>query len=174
MRLARWAIVLLYVILVFATIPYVPRIWDSLTQPLGKNTSAVLNIGYALLGFCLILYSYFRLHKRSFTFYLALGLIFLCYGYLLKDVKFIIEKIHLLEYGILSLLVYWAIKPGKPSIKRILTYGIILGIVFAVGWTDELIQKITPGRVYEFRDVLLNWKAGILGFLLALIFKRAG
>ncbi len=169
MKPSRWLIVFLYVLFIFVTIPYVPKIWSSLTQLLGKGTSAILNVSYGFLGSCVILYSYFRLQKKSFMFYAALLLIFLCYGYLLKNLSVAIEKIHLLEYGVLSTLVYWAV---KPKIKRILIYGVILGIVFLVGWADELVQRVTPGRVYEFKDVLLNWKAGILGFLLVMTFKR--
>lgn len=168
MKLSRWAIVFFYIILIFATIPYVPKIWGVLTQPLGKNTSTVLNVSYGLAGLCTILYLYFKLKKRSLILYSTLSLIFLCYGYLLEDLDVTIEKVHLLEYGLLSFLVYWAIKLDK---KGILTYGIILGIVFLVGWADELVQRMTPGRVYEFRDALLNWKAGTLGFLLTLTFK---
>lgn len=169
MKLGRWIIVLLYIVLIFATIPYVPKVWNSLTKPLVKSTSVLLNIGYGFLGFCFVLYSYFKLKKRSLAFYIALSLISLCYAYLLKNLSVTIEKVHLLEYGVLSFLVYRAI---KPNIKEILTYSIILGVVFLVGWTDELIQRITPGRIYEFTDILLNWKAGILGMLLIFIFKR--
>ncbi|MFH1778797.1 MAG: VanZ family protein [Candidatus Omnitrophota bacterium] len=169
MKLNRWLVVFLYILLIFATIPYVPRIWGVFTEPLGKNISAVLNVIYFVAACCIVLYSYLKLKKKSFTFYAALGLIFLCYGYLLKGLNIPIEKIHLLEYGLLSFLIYWAIKPKKEGI---LIYGVILGMVFLVGGVDELVQKITPGRVCEFRDVLLNWKAGILGFLLVLTFKK--
>lgn len=169
MILSRWLVVILYILLIFATIPYVPKVWGVVTEPLGKNISVVLNIVYFIAACCVTLYSYLDLKKRSFTFYLALGLIFLCYGYLLKGLTILIEKIHLLEYGLLSLLIYWAIKPKREGI---LIYAVILGAVFLVGWADELVQRITPGRVCEFRDVLLNWKAGVLGLLLVLAFKR--
>ncbi len=170
MRLGRWTVVLLYILLIFATIPYVPKIWGGLTQPLGKNTSMLLNVVYGLSAFCLLLYSYFKLQKKSLIFYAAISLIFLCYAYLLKNLNVTIEKVHLLEYGVLSFLVCWA---AKPTNKRILIYGVILGIVFLVGWTDELVQRVTPGRVYEFRDVLLNWKAGILGLLLTHVCRNS-
>ena len=169
MELKRWLVVFLYILLIFATIPYVPKVWGVVTEPLGKNISSVLNVGYFIAACCFVLNSYFKLKKKSLIFYAALGLIFLCYGYLLKDLNIPIEKVHLLEYGGLSFLVYWAIKPKS---KGILIYGVILGMVFLVGWADELVQRITPGRVCEFRDILLNWKAGALGFLLVLTFKR--
>lgn len=170
MKFGRWVIISFYIALIFATIPYVPKIWGGFTQPLGKNASMLLNVGYGLFGFYLLLYSYFKLKKKSFIFYAAASLIFLCYGYLLKNLDIAIEKVHLLEYGVLSFLVYRA---AKPTNKRILIYGVILGIVFLVGWTDELVQRVTPGRVYEFRDVLLNWKAGILGLLLTRVCRNS-
>lgn len=162
---------MLYIILIFATIPYVPKIWGLVTKPLGKNTSSILNISYGLLGLGVTLFSYFKLQKKSLTFYAILGLLFLSYTYLLKNLNVTVEKVHLLEYGLLSFLVYWAV---NSDMKWILTYGIILATVFIVGWADESIQMITPGRVYEFSDVLLNWKAGVLGFLFVLTFKRFG
>lgn len=168
MKLSRWVVVFLYVLLIFATIPYVPRIWGILIKPLGKSTSAVLNVGYFVAACCLVFYSYFKLRKSSLNFYIGLSLIFLCYAFLLQGLNVTIEKIHLLEYGVLSFLVYWAIKPKREGI---LIYCVILGIVFIIGWADELIQRVTPGRVYEFKDVLLNWESGILGTLLVLILR---
>lgn len=169
MKTNRWLIVFLYVVLIFATIPYVPKIWNASIRNLGSRASIILNIVYGLGGCYLILYSYLKLRKRSFLFYAVLTVIFLSCTYLLKNLDVTIEKVHLLEYGLLSVLVWWAVKPKTPGILR---YAVILGVVFLVGVGDELIQKLTPGRVCELSDVVLNWIAGILGFLLVLIFKR--
>lgn len=159
----------MYVVLIFVTIPYVPKVWNASIRSLGNRTSAILNIAYGLGGCYIILYSYLKLRKRSPLFYTALAVIFLSYAYVLKNLDVPIEKLHLLEYGLLSVLVWRAVKPKASGILR---YAVVLGVVFLVGIGDELIQKLTPGRVCEISDVILNWIAGILGFLLVLIFKR--
>ncbi len=159
----------MYVVLIFATIPYVPKIWNASIRSLGGRASAILNIAYGLGGCYLILYSYLKLRKRSFLFYGVSAVIFLSCVYLLKNLDVVIEKVHLLEYGLLSVLVWRAVKPKASGILR---YAVVLGIVFLVGIGDELVQKMTPGRVFELSDVVLNWVASILGFLLVLALKK--
>lgn len=84
-----------------------------------------------------------------------------------------VEKIHIVEYGLLSILLYRAVRraepgSGEPSARR--GPGILLlpwlGVVL-VGTLDELVQWYFQLRVGEFRDVLLNVAAGTNGLLAA-------
>lgn len=73
------------------------------------------------------------------------------------------ERTHLIEYGVVAALIYQALlertrqgyKVPYPAILAILITGIAGGI-------DEGIQKILPNRVFDFRDILFNFLAGIL------------
>ncbi|MBN1254721.1 MAG: VanZ family protein [Deltaproteobacteria bacterium] len=46
-------------------------------------------------------------------------------------------------------------------------------LVFLTGCGDELIQGVVPNKVYDFRDILMNFTGGILGELILVIFNPA-
>jgi len=63
------------------------------------------------------------------------------------------EAIHLLEYGVLAVLVYRALRPPEPDLA-ILAAVVILGTL--VGTVDEIIQWIIPERYWGLRDIVVN------------------
>jgi hypothetical protein len=63
------------------------------------------------------------------------------------------EAVHLLEYGILGILLYRALAQ-RISDPTVHIAAILIGIL--VGTVDEFIQWLTPGRFWDFRDILLN------------------
>lgn len=81
------------------------------------------------------------------------------------------EKIHLLEYAFLALLIF---KACKFQFKGILLYGIPLLLTIVIGWTDELWQGLLPNRVYDIQDVLDNALGGLLGMGFAWIRQTYG
>ncbi len=74
------------------------------------------------------------------------------------------EAVHLLEYGILCWLIYRAIRPAEPNAVVLLS-AVLLGAI--MGTVDEIIQWITPERVWDLRDVVLNAGACALGAVVA-------
>ena len=46
--------------------------------------------------------------------------------------------------------------------KTFWIYPAIILFSFSVGLLDEIIQGILPNRVYEFRDVVINWASSFL------------
>jgi hypothetical protein len=66
------------------------------------------------------------------------------------------EAIHLLEYGVLAVLLYRAMRPPEPDLG-ILAAVVILGTL--VGTVDELIQWIIPERFWGLRDIAVNGSA---------------
>lgn len=74
-----------------------------------------------------------------------------------------VERVHILEYGLLALLFYWALRPAAGATALLLA-----GVAAAtVGVVDETVQWLVPTRVGEIRDVLLNWAAVGTGLVAA-------
>ena len=63
------------------------------------------------------------------------------------------------EYGLLVIFVYRAL---KVRIKTVWIYLPIILYTFFVGLLDEIIQGILPNRVYEFKDITINWASSFL------------
>lgn len=91
---------------------------------------------------------------------LAIGIV------LAWQIKIPIEKIHILEYGILG----WFV--GRDLVKTNTKFrAAILTYVFctSVGILDELLQAILPYRIYDLRDIIFNSLGGAWGLILYLL-----
>ena len=77
------------------------------------------------------------------------------------------ERLHIVEYGLLAILLYRAFWPqgGWASLLLPLLW------VTAAGTLDEWVQWLSPRRTGEFRDVLMNIVAGGTGVLFAVCMK---
>lgn len=69
---------------------------------------------------------------------------------------------HVIEYGILGILLGWAARPKLRGTKLI-ALAVVLGILVAV--SDELYQGVTPGRESSVYDVVADCVGLILGVL---------
>jgi hypothetical protein len=80
------------------------------------------------------------------------------------------ERIHLVEYGLLSFFVYKALRFDFSGFTLfVLTFVMVSGF----GFFDEVIQGILPNRYFGSRDVLLNAIGGSTGLgLVALVFSN--
>jgi hypothetical protein len=69
------------------------------------------------------------------------------------------EAVHFLEYGILGVLLFRALRTGIQD-NSVFVAGALIGIF--VGIIDEIIQWLVPGRFWDFRDIVLNGGASVL------------
>lgn len=69
------------------------------------------------------------------------------------------EAIHFVEYGVLGVLLYRALRPRVNDVG-VFVAGALLGTI--VGTVDEIIQWVVPGRFWDLRDLVLNGGASIL------------
>lgn len=69
------------------------------------------------------------------------------------------EAIHLLEYGVLLVLIYRALRPTHPDVFILVAAVVLTTVMSAV---DETIQWITPRRFWDYRDIGLNSGAAVL------------
>jgi hypothetical protein len=69
------------------------------------------------------------------------------------------EAIHLLEYGVLLVLIFRAIRPERPDLAILGTAVLLTTLMSAV---DEIIQWIIPLRYFDYRDIAINGGAAVL------------
>jgi hypothetical protein len=69
------------------------------------------------------------------------------------------EAVHFVEYGVLGVLLYMALR-HRAADRSVFISAALLGAT--VGTVDEIIQWITPNRIFDHRDLLLNAGAGCL------------
>jgi hypothetical protein len=74
-----------------------------------------------------------------------------------------LERTHLPEYGIVGCLAWRALAPLVPG--PFASYALAAALGAAIGYGDELLQGVLPGRVYDLRDVGMNALGASLGVL---------
>jgi hypothetical protein len=82
-----------------------------------------------------------------------------------------LERTHLPEYGVAAWLSWRAIEPVVPG--ALASYATAAAMAAAIGYGDELLQRVVPGRYYDLRDVAMNALGAVLG-VLVLAAARAG
>lgn len=159
-----WAAVLLYLFLIYATLGYAPVLWEALNEAVGgKGLGFVYAAGISVI-LAVFLYVIFVKKERSPVKYLLL-LVFSLILFILNNLAiFPAEKIHLLEYVILGVLLYNALKVDLDKYDtRLYLWGCF--ICFVAGVIDEVIQLVLPGRFFDWKDVVLNVVSGITAFM---------
>ncbi len=172
--LRRWRWVILYIILIFTTLPLLPKLWNGLTGLYGRAPGLILTAFLAAAGLALFLYAVRAKGERRPWVLGGLLALLLLYGWEVSRLPFPVERVHFLEYGLLSFLVFRAFQAsGKEGVGG--WWLKALAFTLLVGAVDEVIQYILPNRVGAWEDVLLNAKSGLYGLLTtALIRDRAG
>jgi hypothetical protein len=168
----RWLALGAYAVLVYGLLPYGPALGKAAQQSmLGRW---VLGSGAGWIIAAGVVAVLLRLRRRDApraAYALALATA-TAYGLALLWLKAIrLERIHLLEYGIASLLAWRALVPSSGD--RWLTYAGAAVLAALIGWGDELVQSVTPGRYYDLRDVKANAVGAGLGALVVAV-CRAG
>lgn len=73
------------------------------------------------------------------------------------------ERSHLIEYSVVALLIYEALRERKSQGRNVPMPALlaILGTAIA-GALDECIQALLPNRFFDWRDILFNFLAGVM------------
>lgn len=144
----RWIVVVIYTLIILATLPFVRNVWDWVGEWQGYILLIGLYLGAA--GFIYIRY-------KNILF---VGLIFLISLAIFKLIPLPIERIHFIEYGVLGWLVWRAAGDKKWGFAVALVY------IIAISVLDEAIQGILPSRYYDLRDIWMNILGGSLGLVI--------
>ncbi len=126
-----------------------------------ENASQWLKISF-MIGFILLTFYFInRLKKIDFKPLSFLFLFpFLPFAILFFKIKLPEEKIHLMEYSLLGLLLYKDYIKGKVKLSLSISFIIILSFL------DELFQLILPDRIFDYRDIIFNFTGGLAGWSL--------
>jgi len=161
------ALVISYVALIYLTLPVMRPVLNFLKAHLGSRFDLLtdLVIIAAMSGLALI----FLKSKITWKQWLLALIVFGLYGYGLRVLRIPEERIHLLEYGLLSFLVF---RVRSADWSALFAYWQTFLIVSFIGTLDEIIQYIIPNRVGDIRDIILNIVSGLLGLVLTAILSQ--
>ena len=166
----RWLVVAGFTGVMLLGLPVFPMMWNALAAgfPVFTQMATVLFLPVGLLALIIGIYNISGKQSKGFFGLIVL----LCVGFgILMQVMTItpVEQVHAAEYAVLAALVYRApatnIGPWARGLIA-LTYACIMGVV------DEMIQYVLPNRVFDPRDIGLNWIAGGFGVLLSVLVDR--
>jgi len=160
MRRARWTLLALYTAGIFLSLPYTPLFVKWSNARFGPE-AAIFVVGGVLTLAGAILVRRLKKTRAAFPWpHLALAALGLAsWGAWQILASSPIGRVHLPEYALLAILAGWAVGGGIPA-------ALGSGIAAAsVGFLDELVQLVTPGRFFDWWDVALNVAAASLGAL---------
>lgn len=137
-----------------------PRLWELLGERIGGFINYLPAVILVIVGILILRYVILVRRDTSPLTYICLVVIALLYAYGIRTIKLASEKMHFIEYGLLSYFVFRAL---RNDIKKRSIYLWTSLIVFLIGFMDEVTQWILPNRFYDTRDVVMNCVAGLLG-----------
>jgi len=170
--LGRWVALGCYVGAIYGTLPFGPRLGLRLvrTGPGGWLLGPGLPI-LAVAGALIVMVALRRRRAPAWAY----GLLAACAVSYVVAFSWLraqhLERTHLLEYGVAAWLSWRAIGPLVPG--PVAGYGAAAALAAAIGYGDELVQGILPGRYYDLRDVAMNALGALLG-VLVLAAARSG
>jgi hypothetical protein len=164
----RWMALGAWVAVIYASLPFGPRVGLAvLRTPVG---SWVLGPGLTVVavGGAAILMRGLRRRGAPGWAYATLAAAAVAYAVAFAWLRAQrLERTHLPEYGIVAWLAWRALEPVVPG--RVAPYAAAAVLGAAIGWGDELLQGVLPGRYYDLRDVAMN----ALGSTLAVVVLAA-
>lgn len=166
-RKKYWGLALAWTILIYSTL-YIAR---PICEYLRKHTPFEWLIwgifGFILLGVGRLLIKHVRIKHVSANVLLVATLI--GYALALSWLKIPEERMHLVQYGVLVVLVVRALKLDVSTPKACVAAVVITSLA---GWGDEGIQYLLPNRYFDWKDVFLNAISAVLGLSLWLSFQK--
>jgi len=150
----------LYLVLLFGTIPFMPRLWSWAGDAIGP-WHRLLPVALGTLLVLMVLRTLIKQRARWLSLRAALlvSLTILFFSAMSK-LRLPVEQIHFSEYGLLSFLLFRLFRHRDPS-RRVYLWTLIGACL--IGFLDEMVQGLTPGRVYDTRDLWFNGVGGSLG-----------
>lgn len=155
-RYGRWAVAGIYLF----SLPFMRRVWDMTGGESPFLSKAVpVATGMALL-FALLWHLILNKREARKSVWLSLAAVCAAYAFMFRALPQQIERVHLAQYALFSMLVFWAMGDGGVG------YGLAVWaalVTVELGLADECIQGLIPSRIYDVNDVLLNAKSALLG-----------
>lgn len=162
---ASWLSVFLCTAAIFSTVPLARHVQKYVNDTIGRDIFTYIVLFIVSSLFITLLYVFvFRLRIKSKSQYAWLIISSGAYIYTTLQLrKYPEEAVHLLEFGLLS---YFLFNALSHQIRDWTVYITTSLCVLFIGTTDEFIQWVTPGRIWDYRDVGINALASVF-FVLA-------
>lgn len=155
LRKIWWTIISAYILLVYATLSVVSVMWDQIDGLLGGRGPFVIMFLVLVAALMVLVHMVFVKKEKGAKEYLLFLLFLWVYLALGKIAKLPAEKVHLIEYCLLGIMIYNALKIDiNPYDWKLYICGGVFCIVIA--FIDEVIQGILPNRVFDLRDIFVN------------------
>ena len=159
--LLRWIAVAMWIVVIFTTIPFVLSLREYFVA---RWPAELIGIGVILVmvalcaaGLIFLRRRRLRLQVKDAALLLVVTTVLVIWTWRLMGQPE--EAVHFLEYGVLGVLLFRALRTGIQD-SSVFVAGALIGIL--VGIFDEIIQWFVPGRFWDFRDIVLNGGASIL------------
>jgi VanZ family protein len=155
-----WLATALWSLLVFATIPFARTLQWTVQGRLGRESFGWIVLGLVAAGVVGALAHLVRrgtLNAARLSWIGGVGAVFVAATLSLHEAPE--EALHFVEYGVLGVLAWRALRPSLPDAGAFLGASLVGAIV---GTLDEAIQWATPMRYWGLRDVGLNLFAATL------------
>lgn len=157
----RWTPVVAWIVVIYTTIPFVRRLREWFVA---RWDPQLISWGVAITLLVLAMLAVARLRRRSterrpggFLWIAAATTVLVLWTFSLRRSPE--EAIHLVEYGILALLIHRAQRVTMPD-ALVFIAATLLGAL--IGTVDEVIQWFSPVRTWDWRDIVLNSGAGAI------------
>jgi VanZ family protein len=163
-----WILVGIWVSITYATLYWARPVCEYLRDK--TPLAAIINILLMTVGVGILVFfrkrNVFTSGLRTVLFIVVLILYtFSCYA--LKHPE---ERIHFLQYGLLT---YLCLNALQFHLRRLPLYFATWGLVSLFGYGDEVIQYFLPNRYFQWQDVGLNSLSALFALALLLILRSA-
>lgn len=163
-RVFSWLLPVSLNILIYSTLSIGPQLINFLNRDILKGgLSAAVNLFLLGAGTTLLLTTIIRFKSREPIRYLWLLAVFLAVFDIIQIPGSPAERIHFLEYAVVSIL-WWRVLRYYSSSARWIYFATFL-ITTSFGCIDELIQFFLPNRFYGYDDMIRNASGGALGVI---------
>ena len=177
MRTRWWLIVAAYVAILFAMQPRLGFVVDAVKErwgvPAFERAMLAAAVAAGLL-FVALVTRIWRAASRTDRMLLVAVAVLYVVGVSLLDIPQ--ERLHYVEYGLLAGLVYFACRRDlKRNMSTWQAAFAAIVITIGLGYLDEKLQgALWERRYFDWRDVLLNAQAAVLGTLASVPVERVG
>ena len=162
-RPSRWAVVGLFVVFIFATVPVGFQIARAIVVRIGHEAwRNSLNTVGVILALLFLWYVFRQRELRRWSVVTSLVLIASVYAYFFTVLDVPVKRIHFMEYSFLSYLVYRALRPHSAP-PRIYLWCVLAAMLVGIG--EEALSVPLERRFGAASDVIWDTSGGLLGAL---------
>ena len=154
-----WTLMLAIVLVIYATLGVVVNLLQFLEDSMWGS-------GIFILGCCMLLLAVVTQGLKRFPGWkeMIAGLVMGgMYAGTLMYIEHSEERIHVIMYGVVALLIYSALLERASHDRRVPFHAIlVIAAIAVIGSIDELIQLTLPNRVFDLVDILYNILASVM------------